>query len=311
MKGMELSIKYFEAYGKPMLENCFKEELPYMACGLVGEGSECFGFDDDISQDHDFGPGFCIWLPLEQYEKFGEKLQEAYDSLSSEFMGYRRIPTAMAGKRVGVLPLETFYTRFTNCGPFPTDNMNWIKIPENNLAIVTNGKVFIDNPGIFTKAREHLLKFYPEDVLRKKIAARAAIMAQSGQYNYGRCIKRGDCVAAYLACNDFVKAALSCIFLLNKRYAPFYKWTFKAAQELPLLKNSVENIKKLTMLTDDSSSAPIKQDIIENICIEVANEFRRQGFSSEKDDFLQLHLKDIMGGISDVRIRSMHVMEDC
>ena len=74
-------------------------------------------------------------------------------------MGYERVPSSMAGKRVGVLPMETFYTRFTNCGLFPSDNMNWMRIPENNLAIVTNGKVFMDNYGEFSKAREHFAQF--------------------------------------------------------------------------------------------------------------------------------------------------------
>ena len=65
MKGIKLSEKFFKQYGLPMLENDFPELLPQIACGLLGEGSECFGFDDEISKDHDFDAGFCIFLPDE------------------------------------------------------------------------------------------------------------------------------------------------------------------------------------------------------------------------------------------------------
>ncbi len=311
MKGMELSKKYFEEYGLPMLQNEFPEDMKQVAVGLVGEGSECFGYDDEISKDHDFGPGFCIWIPIETYSAVGEKMQEAYDRLPAVFMGHERISTSMSDKRVGVIPLETFYSRYTNCGPFPTDNVNWMNIPESYLATVTNGEIFMDNYGVFTKAREHILKFYPEDVLRKKLANRVAVMAQSGQYNYVRSSKRGDYGSAYLACAEFVKAALSCIFLLNRQYAPFYKWIFRAARQLPKMKETVSSLERLIKIADDANTVHIKQDMIENICSDVADELRATGFTKEKDNFLQLHIKELMAGIEDVRIRSMHVMEDC
>lgn len=66
--------------------------------------------------------------------------------------------------------------------------------------------------------------FYPEDVRLKKLAARLAVMAQAGQYNYPRCLRRGELVAAQLALAAFMDAAMSAVYLLNRRYAPFYKW---------------------------------------------------------------------------------------
>ena len=58
MRGLELSRLYYEQTGRPALEDRFPELLPQMAFGLAGEGSECFGFDDEFSRDHDWGPGF-------------------------------------------------------------------------------------------------------------------------------------------------------------------------------------------------------------------------------------------------------------
>lgn len=58
MKGLELARSYYEMYGKPMIHQQFGAYEKNITAGLAGEGSECFGFDDAISTDHDFGPSF-------------------------------------------------------------------------------------------------------------------------------------------------------------------------------------------------------------------------------------------------------------
>ena len=65
MNGLELSRAFYDQHGLPMLERDFPELLPFLAIGLFGSGSECLGFDDAVSEDHDFEPGFCILLPEE------------------------------------------------------------------------------------------------------------------------------------------------------------------------------------------------------------------------------------------------------
>ena len=65
MKGLEISKAFFEEYGRPMLMEQFPELMPYLAAGLCGSGSECLGYDDDVSTDHDYEPGFIIFLPGE------------------------------------------------------------------------------------------------------------------------------------------------------------------------------------------------------------------------------------------------------
>ena len=56
-------------------------------------------------------------------------------------------------------------------------------------------------------------------------------MAQSGQYNYERCVKRGESGAASLALYEFVKNAVSTVYLLNNAYEPFYKWAVELIAE--------------------------------------------------------------------------------
>ena len=81
MKGLDLCRQYYFDIGRPLLYEKFPEVMPRCAAGLVGDGSECLGYDDDISQDHDFGPGFCLWLTAEDFRAYGAQIQEAYDWL--------------------------------------------------------------------------------------------------------------------------------------------------------------------------------------------------------------------------------------
>ena len=46
MKGLELSRRFYLECGEPMLREQFGDILDLLAVGLVGSGSECFGYDD-------------------------------------------------------------------------------------------------------------------------------------------------------------------------------------------------------------------------------------------------------------------------
>ena len=73
--------EFYEKYGRDMIHTKFPAFEKRIAVGLVGEGSECFGFDDEISRDHDFGLGFCMWLNKTDYQTIGAQLQNAYHEL--------------------------------------------------------------------------------------------------------------------------------------------------------------------------------------------------------------------------------------
>ncbi len=314
MKGLDLSRRYFEAHIERLLTEV-PEARGHIAAGLAGEGSQCFSFDDEISQDHDFGPGFCIWLSDKDYTCFGEKLQGAYDALPDTFCGYSR-KNIQATDRVGVMRISEFYARFTGSpSGAPETLMDWLLIPEYHLAAATNGQVFQDNVGVFTDIRSRLSGFYPEDVRRKKIAARAAVMSQAGQYNLLRCIKREDTIAALLSLSRFTEAALSMVYLLNRQYTPFYKWAYHGLKTsghplAPPLED-LSGIPGLLSGKDFSNAGRQAFRLTESICCSIAENLHQQGISTTKSEYLQDHLPEIMAGIKDPQLRNLPPMLDC
>lgn len=301
MKGMELSRLYYEEVCKPAIEKEAGELTERTAVGLVGEGSECYGYDDEISRDHDFGPSCCFWLTKEDYRIYGGKLREILDSLPKSFMSFPALKMSeWGGGRRGVLNTESFYRKFTGKENGPETLDEWRMIPETNLSIVTNGSVFSDPLGEFTKIRNRLLEYYPEDIRLDKIASRCMKIAQSGQYNLGRCLKRGEFVAARIAEAEFINESIYMIYLLNKKYMPFYKWMHKDMQFLPILGKEVHNLLNNLISIQNSE----KPETAEKICGLIINELKIQGISENKSDFLLDHGPDIQKKISDESLRN-------
>ena len=237
MKGIELSKEYFEAFGKEVLETEFSAALPLLAVGLVGGGSECLGFDDEVSTDHDFEPGFCIFLPDEETvdRRTAFLLERAYAKLPKEFMGFQRSPlNPVGGNRHGVIRMEDFFLEKVGSRDGRLSLGQWFSVPEQGLLEATSGAVFFDNLGKFSEIRKRL-GYFPEDIRLKKLSGHLLLMAQSGQYNYNRCILRGNTAAAQMAVFEFTKSALHTIYLLNRTYMPYYKWSFRGLEGLPIL----------------------------------------------------------------------------
>ena len=308
MKGLELSRKYWEELGRPAFEKDCPQVLECASVGLVGEGSECFGFDDEISRDHDWGPGFCVWLSDEDMAAFGDKAKAVYAGLPEEFMGFRRLlVNDMSSGRVGVMSAGSFYARYTGFDRLPQNIFEWRCIPENGLAVVTNGELFQEFPGRFMEIRRGLIEFFPEDLRKKKLAMHCALAAQSGQYNYSRCAHRGEMVAAFLASAEFVQHVQAIVFLLNKKYRPYYKWTQRAMKELPILgKNIALKVEALA----GNAEFHVKVDLIEEISAAIIRELRLEGLSSSNSDFLLQHAEEVQRRIEDPQLRTMHLMAE-
>jgi hypothetical protein len=308
ISGLELARSYYLAFGKKMLEDFFPSYMNRIACGLAGEGSECLGFDDVFSRDHDFGPGFCLWLTDEDDAEIGGALRKAYDELPGEFAGYRaRKSESFGEQRLSAMKISSFYGKFTGLPGAPETLDQWRRIPEHFLSAAVSGAVFTDPLGRFTEIRTILLAFYPEDVRLKKIAARAALMSQAGQYNYPRCEKRNEKIAAMWALAEFIKAACSMVYLLNRKYMPYYKWAHRGMRDL----DSAAGVYGLIFdLYRDGIQASERQRTIEKICDVVLNELKNQGLTNGTGDFLLDHCEKIIGGIKDAKLRNTHIMAE-
>jgi energy-coupling factor transporter ATP-binding protein EcfA2 len=170
-----------------------------------------------------------------------------------------------------------------------------------------DGEVFFDGYGEFSKIRKSL-SYLPEDVRLKKIAGNLLIMAQSGQYNYTRCIKRGESAAAQLAIHEFAKSTLHTAFLLNKRYLPYYKWSFRALTELSSLSNLYEPLEYLISSKNKDGESAKKQDLIESIARNIIEELASQGLTRCDGYELEQHAYIVNDKILSQRIRNLHIL---
>lgn len=226
--GLLLCRSYYETYGKPMIAEKFAEYADKIAVGLVGKGSDCFGFDDAYSKDHDYGPRFVMWVTAKTYEEIGEALQAEYEKLPTSYQGVDRIETFHGRDRAGVMIIEDFYHKLLGVDLLHTPSVqDWLAVEEYALAAATNGEVFVDKEGIFTKYRNKLKAYYPKAVWYRRLAQAAALFSQNGQYNMSRMLKRGQYVAAELAKAECMKQAMKLQYLLNYQYAPHDKWLYK------------------------------------------------------------------------------------
>ncbi len=310
MKGLELSKAYYTEYGEAMLREDFADVFLHLAVALAGSGSECLGYDDEISRDHDFEPGFCIFLPGEDLvdPKKEFQLQRAYSHLPDEFMGVKRNRLSpVGGSRHGVMRMSDFYKSKCGSADGELSCMQWLTVPESMLLEATNGEVFYDGDGTFSGIRKKL-SYFPEDIKLKKLTGYLLLMGQAGQYNYPRLLKRNETGAAQLAVQTFTDAAMHVIFLLNRKYMPYYKWSFRALRDLPLFGNLAESLEFLISSENTERIFQTKTEMIEDIATLVAKHLKEEHLSEAVCTDMEKHAYSVNDRIRDGMLRNMHVL---
>ncbi len=310
MKGLDLSKEFYKAFGEKMIAEKFPETVQYIAVGLAGSGSQCCGYDDELSRDHDFEPEFCIFIPDE--DKVSEKtaflLQKEYEKLPKEFMGFHRTAVApTGGRRNGVFRISEFFGKTIGSRNGELTSEMWLSLPQYALCEATNGEIFFDGYGELTRIRENLSS-YPRDIKLKKLSGNLVLMGQSGEYNFPRLLKRGDTAGAQLALFEFVNHATECAFLINNRYMPYYKWRFRALRELPRLSDLGDKCEFLISTDNSPENAEIKEEIIREIGEETIKELVNDGLLTEKYQSLEEQGYRLNEKIKAVSIRNANIL---
>ena len=310
MKGIELARAYWETYGIPMIREQFPAYEGIIAAALTGSGSECYGFDDEVSRDHDFEPGFCVVIPGEEIvdRRTAFQLERAYAKLPAEFEGFRRQKmNPVGGQRHGVFRIDEYFTEKIGCPVEELTAERRLRLPDYALAEAVNGEVFRDDAGLLTNCRR-ILREMPEDVRRKRLAGHLLLMAQSGQYNYRRCLSHGETGAAQLAAGEFVRHTLAAVFLLNRTYMPYYKWSFRALKALPGGEDLGRSLEWLLTTDNSGALAEDKYFCMEGIASDVIDLLQEQKLTEAVCGDLEKHAYSVNDGIRESNIRNLHIL---
>ncbi len=305
------SRRFYENEVAPLIHRRFCDYENRIAVGIAGEGSDCFGYDDQISRDHDFGTGVCLWIPEEDFSTYGFRLSIAYNELADRFAdGYI---TDRIRERRGVLGIHTFYSDILSidCDTehCAMSDAAWRLLDHDCLATAVNGEVFRDDLGVFGAFRELLLGYYPDRIWRERIADGLHLFSQCLQVNYARCMTRGDVVAAQICRSRGIEEAMRLYFLLHRRYSPYYKWTFRALTEIDGSAAFSELIRQLAVAPCDVrpwQSRPYRPDVLnrddvvvrlaEDVAAHIVRLLRNYRLAKNDDPYLEVHVNGILQG---------------
>lgn len=307
---IDICQTFYETYGAKMIHEEFADYEARIAVGLVGEGSECFGYDDELSRDRDFTLGFCMWLSEEDYRMIGATLQQSYEQLLVDFekeflvkneieLPENAVNRALPYRR-GVSSVRAFYENLLGVKVSKTADGgyilpdSWMQIAEEKLAAATNGRVFRDDSGVFTKVRESLLEYYPTKVWMMRLAEKLHGFAQTAQNNYARMMARQDYVTANICVAKGMQYAMEIVYLLNQKYAPYYKWMRKGMQDLSL-------VESVGPILDQIARIPNQEEQIiacfEDIAEYLLMELKMQGVVKGTDTNMDVHAQDLVARV--------------
>ncbi|MDA0337037.1 MAG: DUF4037 domain-containing protein [bacterium] len=232
---VDTSHRFFADIVRPLLERHFPDVAAQMACGVFGYGSEALYLDDDLSRDHHWGLRVDILLPDAIHrQRSSEILARIVPELPGEFDGIALRDAHVSGHGLAPESLQAFLQRTIGLHDVPQTHAEWLDVPEVDIIHVTNGELWHDPSGEFSRIRAALLEYYPEPVWLRRISHWCRYASGMGIYALNRAVLRDNLVYAYTAFSHCIKWSIELAFLLERTYFPYDKWLYPTFQRLPL-----------------------------------------------------------------------------
>lgn len=244
--GLDLAERFFHDAVEPVVARACPG-LRY-AAALIGPGSEVLGYDTATSRDHDWGPRSVLFLAESDWVALATGLTETLDrELPDASRGYPvRFAVSDPGAGIGLVPREaapSHRVQITSveqwsqrhlgvAAPLELGADQWLTIPQQRLLEITAGRVFRDDDGRLTAVRS-AFTWYPGDVWRYLLACQWQRVAQLEPF-VGRAGDVGDDLGSRLIGAALIRDAMRLAFLVERRYAPYAKWSGTAFQRLAL-----------------------------------------------------------------------------
>ena len=245
MQCIELSRRFYDEVVAPWLAHAFPG-LPH-AAALIGYGSELLGFDDAMSQDHNWGPR--VWLYPRRARlrracrRHRRRLRRGRAGALPRRAGRRgsAARTSRATDRTGAATRATAW-RCARSRAWSRDVLGvalgapltdraWLGLADQWLLELTAGAVFHDDDGRLTALRERLA-WPPRDVWLYKLACQWRRIAEEQAF-VGRTGMVGDELGSRVIAARLVRDAMRMAFLIERRYAPYPKWFGSGFARLP------------------------------------------------------------------------------
>ena len=134
-------------------------------------------------------------------------------------------------------------------------------------------------------------------------------LSQYAQSNYPRMMARKDMVTAQMCVAKAMESAMDIVYMLNKVYAPYYKWKRKGMEKLPILSGIGSELDRIALLecqgeawegvkyqADTLNTKDACVVAFENIARQILDELNRQGLTNGRDTFLELYCDEVAKG---------------